>query len=103
MNRRNQPISLLQATEDSPTLSRLAELSRDSAARLAAVQTLIPAPLRTSVKAGPIDGMTWCLLVDNNATAAKIRQLLPSLESHLRVKGWAVESIRLKVQKAAHG
>jgi ethanolamine ammonia-lyase small subunit len=38
------------------------------------------------------------LLLDNNAVAAKVRQLLPSLEAHLRSKGWEITSIRLKVQ-----
>lgn len=99
MNRRNHPVTLLQATQDSPTLLRLTELTRDSVARLAAVQSLIPVALRGSVTAGPIDGMVWCLLLDNNATAAKIRQILPSLESHLRAKGWVIGSIRLKVQR----
>jgi hypothetical protein len=79
-------------------LARLTELSRDSVARLNAVQALIPSALRASIKAGPIDGPVWCLILDNNAAAAKIRQLLPALESHLRVKGWEVNSIRLKVQ-----
>lgn len=101
MKRRHQTFSLLQASEDSPTLLRLTELTRDSVARLKAVQPLIPVTLRASVKAGPIDGLVWCLLLDNNATAAKIRQLVPSLESHLRVKGWAIDSIRLKVQNSS--
>lgn len=79
-------------------LLRLTELTRDSVARLNAIQSLIPATLRPSVKAGPIEGKVWCLLLDNNSTAAKIRQLLPALESHLRTKGWAIDSIRLKVQ-----
>jgi ethanolamine ammonia-lyase small subunit len=39
-------------------------------------------------------------LLDNVAVAAKIRQLLPALEAHLRSKGWEVNSIRLKVQMA---
>ena len=82
-------------------LMRLTELTRDSVARLAAIQSLIPAALRSSVKAGPIDGETWCLLLDNNAAAAKMRQLLPALQAHLRTKGWAVDSIRLKVQQQA--
>lgn len=98
--RRNQSVTLHQATLDSPTLARLTELSRDSVARLQAVLPLIPATLRHSVKAGPIDGASWCLLLDNNAAAAKMRQILPALEAHLRTKGWAVESIRLKVQRA---
>ncbi len=98
MNRRNHAVTLLQASQDSPTLARLTALSDDSVARLKAIHSLIPAPLRPAVKAGPIDGLVWCLLLDNNAAAAKIRQLLPALESHLRSKGWEVTSIRLKVQ-----
>lgn len=101
MNRRNQSVTLQQATLDSPTLARLTELSRDSVARLQAVTPLIPPALRTSVRAGPIDGDSWCLLLENNAAAAKIRQLLPALQAHLRSKGWAVATIRLKVQRGS--
>ena len=67
---------------------------------LKAIETLIPGALRKALKAGPIEGTTWCLIVDNNAAAAKIRQISPSLESHLRTKGWEVNSIRIKVQIA---
>ena len=98
MNHRQNSVTLLQATQESPTLARLAELATDSVARLKAIQPLIPAGLQTSVKAGPIDGPVWCLILDNNATAAKIRQLLPAIESLLRAKGWEINSIRLKVQ-----
>ena len=98
MNRRQRSVTLMQATQESPTLARLTELSTDSLARLKAIQPLIPAALQVSVKAGPIDGPVWCLILDNNATAAKIRQLLPSIESLLRAKGWEVTSVRLKVQ-----
>jgi len=98
MNHRQRPFTLMQASQDSPTLARLIELTGDSVARLKAIESLIPASLRTAVKAGPIEGPVWCLILDNNAVAAKIRQILPSLESHLRTKGWDVTSIRLKVQ-----
>ncbi|WP_114968988.1 hypothetical protein [Rhodoferax ferrireducens] len=98
MNRRQNSVTLLQASQDSPTLGRLIELTRDSAARLKAIESLIPGSLRTAIKAGPIEGPVWCLILDNNAAAAKIRQILPALESHLRTKGWEVNSIRLKVQ-----
>lgn len=98
MNRRHHSVTLFQASQDSPTLARLTELSRDSVARLKAIELLIPVSLRPSVKAGPIEGPVWCLILSNNAAAAKIRQILPALESHLRVKGWEVNSIRLKVQ-----
>ena len=103
MNRRQHPVSLLQASQDSPTLARLIDLSRDSVARLKAIESLIPGPLRPAVKAGPIEGPVWCLILDSNAAAAKIRQLLPALEAHLRAKVWEVNSIRLKVQITRDG
>jgi hypothetical protein len=96
--RRHHPVTLLQAAQDSPTLARLAELARESGERLNAVRSLIPEALRPAVKAGPIDGTTWCLLVGNNAAAAKLRQVLPALQSRLADCGWQVTSIRLKVQ-----
>ena len=98
MTRRNQSVTVMQATEESPTLARLAALATDSGARLKAIEPLIPAALRARVKPGPIDGTQWCLILENNAVAAKIRQLLPSLEAHLRTEGWEVTAIRLKVQ-----
>lgn len=97
-NRRLHPVSLQQAALESPTLARLAELARDSGERLKAVELLIPAALRSSVQPGPVDGTDWCLLVNNNAAAAKMRQVLPALQAHLRSRGWEVNSIRLKVQ-----
>ena len=98
MTRRNHPVTLLQATQESPTLARLTELSKDSVARLKAIEPMIPAVLRSAVTAGPIDGSIWCLIVNSNAAAAKLRQLLPAMEAHLRSKGWEVSAIRLKVQ-----
>ena len=100
MNRRLQPFTLMEAAEDSPTLARLTQLARESGERLKAVELLIPAPLRSAVRPGPIDGPAWCLLVDSNAAAAKLRQVLPALMAHLCDRGWQVTSIRLKVQMA---
>lgn len=101
MTRRNHPVTLMQATQESPTLARLTELSKDSVARLKAVEPMIPAVLRPAIKAGPIDGPNWCLIVNSAAAAAKIRQLLPAMEAQLRTQGWQVSSIRLKVQISA--
>jgi hypothetical protein len=98
MAQSHRSLTLLQAAAETPSFARLAELSRESSARLKAVENMIPAALRASIKAGPIDGSTWCLLVDNNASAAKIRQFLPTLATHLTTKGWEVTSIRLRVQ-----
>ncbi len=98
MNRRHYAVTLQQASEESPTLAKLAALTRDSSERLKAIEMLIPATLRPALQAGPIDGDCWCLLVKSNAAAAKIRQLLPALQAHLRSRGWEVNAIRLKVQ-----
>ena len=98
MSRRQTAFSLLQASEESPVLARLGELTRESVARLRAVEHLIPAQLLPVVKAGPIEGPVWCLLLGNNAAAAKIRQLLPTLAAQLKSQGREVNSIRLKVQ-----
>jgi hypothetical protein len=98
MNRRFNPVSLLQATEGSPTLASLAARARDTSERLRAVEDLIPADMRLAVKAGPVEGKVWCLLVNGSAAAAKLRQVAPSLEARLRSRGWEVASIRIRVQ-----
>jgi len=92
-----QALTALQAAENAPTLARLAERIRESNDRFKAIESLIPEALRPAVKAGPVDGESWCLLVSGNAAAAKIRQLLPLLQSRLLGKGWKVTSIRLKI------
>jgi hypothetical protein len=76
----------------------LSELIRASSDRLQTIRTLLPAPLRASVQAGPIEDGCWCLLVSSNAVAAKLRQLVPALQAHLSQKGLPVTSIRVKVQ-----
>ena len=100
MNPIRRPPSTLtihQAAGNSPSLARLSELVRESNDRLKAIESLLPEALRPAVKAGPIEGESWCLLVSSNAAAAKIRQLLPLIQTHLAGKGWKVTSIRLKI------
>ena len=92
-----QTLSVYQAAGNSPSLARLTELVQESSDRLKAIESLLPEALRSSVQAGPIDGETWCLLVNGNAAAAKIRQLLPLIQTRLIGKGWKVTSIRLKI------
>lgn len=86
-----------------PGLARLAELTQASSARLRVIEPLIPGLLRPYVQAGPLEGDAWCLLVASNAVAAKLRQLLPAFEAHLRTKGWPCSGIRLKVQPPKKG
>lgn len=90
-------MTLHQAVENSPTLGRLAELIGESSARLKSIESLIPETLRPLVAAGPINGESWCLLVASNAAAAKMRQLIPLIQSSLTGKGYKITSIRLKI------
>jgi hypothetical protein len=98
MNRRTNAISLLEATRESPVLAHLADLALESKSRLELIAPLVPKHLLNSIHPGPVEGATWCLLLDSNAIAAKLRQLLPALVSHLKTHGHGVETIRLKVQ-----
>jgi hypothetical protein len=86
-----------QAAGEAPSLAGLLQLARESGERLKAVESLIPAALRPSVRPGPIEGTSWCLLVEGSAAAAKLRQLLPLLQARLNSSGWEVTAIRLKL------
>ena len=88
---------LHQAAEEAPALARLAQLARESGERLKAIESSIPLALRSSIRPGPIDGTSWCLLVDSSAAAAKLRQLLPVLLQKLDSRGFEVTAIRLKL------
>ena len=98
MNRRHYAISVQQASQESPTLARLTALVQESNDRLKAIQELLPPALRAAVRAGPYEEGCWCLLVGSNAVAAKLRQLAPALQAHLRRRRLEVTSIRLKIQ-----
>jgi hypothetical protein len=95
--RRHYPVPAYAAAQEAPTLARLTQLARESRERLDAIQSLLPAPLRPAIRPGPIEGTTWCLLVEGNAAAAKLRQLLPVLLDKLNSSGWQVTAIRLKL------
>ena len=99
MNRRHYAITVQQASLEAPALAQLVALTRDSSERLKAIEPLIPPMLRPALQAGPIEGDTWCLLVRGNAAAAKMRQLLPALQAHLRSRGWEVNAIRLEIHR----
>ena len=92
-----QAVTVHEAVQTSAALGHLTALIQDSSARLKAIESLIPETLLPFVKAGPIDGDNWCLLVNGNAAAAKLRQLTPVLQARLLSRGWKVTSIRLKI------
>ena len=98
MNRRFNPVSLLKATEESPTLAALAARARDASERLRAIEDLIPQEMRSAVKARPADDQVWCLLADGSAAAAKLRQLAPALQARLQERGWPATTVRIKLR-----
>ena len=99
--RTHQMMSLQQAIHAAPTLSHLSELVAQSQKRLGVILPLLPPGMRKAVRSGPLDGTDWCLLVDNTATAAKLRQLLPAMKLALEHKGMAVGQLRIKVQQGS--
>lgn len=101
MIRNHRSLSAIQAAQESPALAHLTLLAAESNARLRSLEGLLPRALMRSIQAGPIEGSTWCLILDNNAVAAKLRQLMPAIQAHLRTKGWEVTSIRFKVQMSS--
>ncbi len=94
-------VPLAQALQQAPVLAGLLERVEQSSAMLRQVRTLIPPGIE--VRAGPVEDRQWCLLVSNNAGAAKIRQLVPALTSSLRSAGWPTEAIRIKVISTSLG
>lgn len=90
-------IKLNTALDRSEPLAGLLQRVRDSKARLNALNSLLPAALRAGIRSGPLDDEAWVLLVDNAASAAKLRQLLPALEAELRAQGWGKPPIKIQV------
>lgn len=94
------PTALPRALDEHPVLKHLREQIRASNACLESVRDLLPPPLQTAVRAGPIEGERWTLLVGNAAVAAKLRQLGPRLEKRLIERGMQISAIRIRVQRS---
>jgi hypothetical protein len=82
------------------TLASLLQRVRDSRARLACVQPVLPPGLRDAVEAGPLDETSWILLVKHAGAAAKLRQCVPQLEAALAAAGHAPRTLRVKLALA---
>lgn len=93
--RRHHAITLKQASEEAPVLAPLLARLDEANQRFKAIEPLIPVLLRPNVKAGPVEGSNWCLVVKNNSVAAKMRQLVPLLQARLNAQGWKVTAIRI--------
>ena len=95
----NLPLST--ALGRSEPLAALLKRLRESQARFAAVQPLLPETLRAAVSPGPLDDSAWVLLAANASAAAKLRQMVPELQAELLAAGWAGPDIKVKVSAAS--
>ena len=93
-------LPLARALDQNPSLANLARRLAQSNARYAAICLHLPEPMRTQVRAGPLDDEGWSLLASNAAVAAKLRHLLPRLTDTLREQGWPELPIRVHIRAA---
>lgn len=91
-------VPLADALDRSEPLVGLMRRLAQSRARFEAVSTVLPAGLRATVRPGPLDDEGWVLLADHASAAAKLRQLLPRLDTVLRAKGWQATPIKVRIQ-----
>jgi hypothetical protein len=92
---------LANALAASEPLAGLLQRLQASRQRFDAVQSLLPPPLRTEVRPGPLDDDAWSLLASNAAAAAKLRQMLPALQARLAESGWQGPEIKVRIQPRA--
>lgn len=85
------------ALRQSQPLTRLLQRLQESNQRFEVLREHLPDTLRTEVRPGPLDDAGWTLLVRGGAAAAKLRQLLPTLQAALQAAGFAALAIRVRV------
>jgi hypothetical protein len=83
--RRNDRLAALM-----PTAMRMGNLQRD-------VKVILP-PMYGGCEVLAFQNGALTLAVPSSAVAAKLKQQLPKLQTHLQRKGWQVETMRIKIQ-----
>ena len=91
-------MSLGEALGGSAPLQSLLQRLTQSTARHKSLRNLLSPDLLAQLRPGPLDEEGWTLLVEHSAAAAKLRQLVPRIDAHLRAAGWPPVEIRLKVR-----
>lgn len=79
-------------------LGALMRRLHEARAHYETITPLLPPALCADLRPGPVETDTWTVLAANNAAAAKLRQLLPTLLQALRDGGWQGTSIKVRVQ-----
>ena len=91
-------LALARALDRSEPLAGLLQRVRESRERFEVIRALLPPALLSSVRPGPLDETAWSVLVDHAAAAAKLRQLLPEMQSALTDRGWPLPAMKIKIQ-----
>ena len=91
-------LALSKVLDEHAALKRLTQRLRESNQRFEVATRILPVALRQQLRAGPLDEEGWTLLASNAAVAAKLRQLLPRIEQHLRDEGFNDKRIRIHLQ-----
>lgn len=94
--RRPQPVAEVLGRTDAfaalrAGVEQIAALERD-------LKQLLPSYLATSVEPGFIKDGVLSLFAAHNALAARLRHLEPTLLSELQQRGWAVNTLKVRVR-----
>ena len=92
---------LHDALDGSVPLARLLERVQASRSRFERVASLLPPALLADVRPGPLDDTSWVLLVARPAAAAKLRQMVPTLEAELAAAGFPPVPLKIRIQPLA--
>lgn len=93
----HNPIILGQILNRDPILKNLLARAELSENLLKSILPLIPPVLRKQIRAGPLDGTVWHILVPHAAAATRLRYCAAALEAHLRAQGHDIREIRIQV------
>ena len=94
----DRTLPLADALARSEPLGALLRRLQDSQARWAAARSVLPTPLASLVRPGPLDDESWTLLAPSGAAAAKLRQCLPQVQAALNAQGLPSRALRVKVR-----
>ena len=94
--RRPQPVAEVLSRTDAfaalrAGVEQIAALERD-------LKQLLPSYLATSIEPGFIKDGVLSLFAAHNALAARLRHLEPTLLSELQQRGWAVNTLKVRVR-----
>ena len=97
---RGKSVEVLKAAQGAPGLALLIAQASRSRSQVDDLKGLVPSMILSQIHSGPMELGNWILMLKSSASAAKLRQMGPSICAHLRSKGWDIQSITVKVIQA---